>query len=155
MKWQHPKIIKVYEALGTIADERLEINKNAGKSYSSSKNKFYTITYDPTFNAIMCNDNSSYFRDTLGYPAIAFLMKKGILEYNEEYGNALKGIKWKDTNQKNKNDFDKTKDQIDQMLKEKEIDLEEFHTYCEKIIEKIKSLNLNMFGKKQLPPEGY
>lgn len=68
MKWTHPHISKLYEALGTIADGRVEIdpnNRNKAKIYSSSRGKFYEISYDPENHAIMANDNASYWKGSL------------------------------------------------------------------------------------------
>ena len=39
-KWKHPPIIEVYEALGAVADGRIELTQNEAKIYSSSGNKF-------------------------------------------------------------------------------------------------------------------
>jgi|GEM_PF-4885943 len=42
--WDTPPLIKIYEALGVIADDRIKIDENGiGKVFSSSKNKFYTV----------------------------------------------------------------------------------------------------------------
>ena len=74
MRWKNPPKIKVYEALGCIADNRIEVNENEAKVYSSSREKYYTVKYDR--NSIMSNDNGSYWVGYLGYPSIALLMKK-------------------------------------------------------------------------------
>ncbi|MFH1472824.1 MAG: hypothetical protein ABIF06_00195 [bacterium] len=108
MKWKHPPIIKIYEALGAVADNRVEISGNIAKVYSSTGNKFYDVSYDSQANAIMSNDNGSYWKGYLGYPAIAYLFKIKTLEYKSEFGDLLKGIHWKDINKKFKNDFNKT-----------------------------------------------
>jgi len=47
MKWKHPPIIKIYEALGSVADGRVEVSGNTAKVFSSSGNKFYVVSYDP------------------------------------------------------------------------------------------------------------
>ena len=155
MKWQIPPKIKIYEALGSIADERIEINEAKAKVYSSSKNKFYEIEYDEKNNSIMGNDNASYFVGYLGYPSIAYLMKIGELEFNEKYAEALKEIAWKDINQKNKNDFEKTTKEINEILIEKNINLDEFEKYLETVMNQIKSKQFNLLGKKRFPPKGY
>jgi len=108
MKWKIPPIIKVYEALGCIADKRIEIEGNKAKVFSSSKQKFYSIEFDGK-NSIMCNDNGSYWQGYLGYPSIAFLMLKGKVDYNSKFVEALKDISWKDLNVKFKNNYEKIK----------------------------------------------
>jgi hypothetical protein len=153
MKWKQPPIIKIYEALGSLADDRVEISESSGKIYSSSRNKFYTVTYDPQKQLIMSNDNGSYWKGYLGYPAIAFLMKIGVISYETSLSNLLKDIAWKDINQKFKNDFDKTLEYILSSKSESEKkNLDDFATAVSREIEK---MNLGYLGKKTLPPEGY
>jgi hypothetical protein len=152
-KWKHPPIIKIYEALGSVADGRMEVMGNEAKVYSSSGNKFYTVSYDPDTESIMANDNGSFWKEYLGYPSIAFLMKIGVLPYDEKIGALLKDVKWKDINQQFKNDFDKTLDFILASKTPDEKDaLNQFATKVESIVHE---LNLGMLGKKTKPPEGY
>lgn len=153
MKWKHPPIIKIYEAIGSVADNRVEVSGNSGKVYSSSRNKFYEIYYDPSIQSIMANDNGSYWKGYLGYPSIAFLMRVGILSYDSNTGSLLKDISWKDINQKFNNDFDKTLDYILSSKTEKEKN--SLSSFVAKVDAEIKNLNLNFLGKKTLPPDGY
>ena len=153
MKWKHPPVIKIYEALGSVADNRLEVSGNAAKVYSSSGNKFYEIAYDAAKNAIMANDNGSYWKGYLGYPAIAFLLKAGLLNFRPDMANLLRGIKWKDVNQKFKNDFGKTLEYIEGSLKP--IDKKALSIYVREVDRQIIELNLNLLGTKTTPPEGY
>ncbi|MFA6315278.1 MAG: hypothetical protein WC648_02845 [Candidatus Paceibacterota bacterium] len=153
MKWKHPPIIKIYEALGSVADGRVEVDGNTAKIYSSSRNKYYDVLYDPNNGSIMTNDNGSYWKGYLGYPAIAFLMKIGSLSYDPDLAELLKGIAWKDINQKFKNDFDKT---LEYILSDKTDDnRKRLEDYARKVDKEISDLNLNMLGKKVLPPDGY
>jgi hypothetical protein len=94
MKWKLPPRIKIYEALGCIADGRMEVEGNMAKVYSSSRGKFYTVTYDPERQAIMANDNGSYWQGYLGYPSIAFLMHVGAIRFDHAYAEALEGVAW-------------------------------------------------------------
>lgn len=153
MKWKHPKIAKVYEALGTVADGRVEMHGDSAKVYSSSGNKFYDVEYDPAENAIMSNDNSSYWQGTLGYPAIAMLFKLSVLEYKPELAKLLKGVAWKDLNTKFKNNFDKTISYLEESMTPE--DRDNLRVYAAKIDKDIKKLKLNMLGEKVKPPSGY
>jgi hypothetical protein len=155
MEWRIPPILKVYEALGCIADKRIEIDGNEAKVHSSSKGKFYTVIYDEDTNSIMANDNGSYWKNYLGYPAIAFLMLKGIIKYNKKYEEALKGIVWKDMTAKFKNDTEKAEEFVFNLVKERGFDLDELFAEIETIYNQIKELRIEMLGDKMLPPEGY
>lgn len=151
--WGIPPIIKIYEALGTVADNRLKIDGNNAKCFSSTGNKHYDIIYDPQKNAIMTNDNGSYWKDYLGYPAIAFLLQTNILPLRPDLAQLLKGIAWKDINQKFNNDFDKTLSYIlkplDEEVKEK------LREYADLLLTKITEMKLQKLGKNIKPPSGY
>lgn len=153
MKWKQPPIIKIYEALGAVADGRVHVEGNTAKVFSSSGNKAYNVTYDPEQHAIMANDNGSYWKGYLGYPSIAFLMQTGTLSYSETCSNLLKGIAWKDINVQYKNDFDKTLEHILSPMAES--DREQLETYVVTVEQEIIKLDLEPLGKKTLPPEGY
>ncbi len=155
MKWKLPPKIKVYEALGAIGDGRVHVVGNTAKVYSSSGNKYYDVTYDATTQAIMTNDNGSYWQGYLGYPAIAFLCLKKNVVYDEKLSKALAGIHWKDINTQFKNDFDKTEKYIiEKLLTRGWIETaisEEIHS----VQKQIEKLELSLLGQKKKPPVGY
>lgn len=132
--WKYPSATKIYEALGAVADNRIEVSGNTGTCYSSSGNKHYDITYDPILNAIMSNDNTSYWTGELGYPAVAFLLKSGVLEYRHDLAELLKGVAWKDINQKFKNDFDAALEYVLQDMEAR--NKEELKEYTQMLAEK-------------------
>ncbi|HEY4505303.1 MAG TPA: hypothetical protein VJG67_01290 [Candidatus Paceibacterota bacterium] len=151
MKWKLPKTIKVYEALGALADGRVEATGDTGKVYSSSRKKFYDVSYDPINQAIMSNDNASYWQGYLGYPAIAFLIKIGVVSYDKKIADLLAGIAWKELHQKMKN-FDKEWAFILESKTEAEKKI--LKDFGEKVMKEIKSLNLSHLGERKLPPTG-
>ena len=153
MKWKTSPRIKIYEALGCIADKRIEINGNEAKVFSSSRGKAYSVSYDGN-NSIMCNDNGSYWVGYLGYPAIAFLMLKGKIKYNSKFSEALKDISWKDMNIKFKDDYEKTEKYVLELVS-KEFNTNEFTEEINNIFEQVKKLDLDLLGKKIMPPSGY
>lgn len=152
-KWKIPPILKVYEALGAIGDQRVFVDGSKAEVISSDGNKKYDVVYSATENAIMANDNGSYWVGYLGYPSIAYLMQKGILKYNSLYGEALRGIEWKKLNAKNKNDYDLTQKEADKILLKNEVNLNEFYIYLAEVMSKITNLNLNYLGKKIYLPK--
>ncbi len=153
MQWHTPPIIKVYEALGALADERVELASNSAKVFSSSRNKYYEVHYDPETQAIMANDNGSYWKGYLGYPAIAYLLKCGVIAHDERAATLLQGIAWKDINQRYKNDFDKTLEHILSPMTEQ--DKQFLAEEAERILCDIETLALSHLGPKTKPPEGY
>jgi hypothetical protein len=155
MKWKIPPKIKVYEALGCLGDNRIKVEDNVVKVYSSSRNKFYVVEYDSRKNAIMANDNGSYWVGYLGYPSIAFLMQRGIIDYDPQYSNALKDIKWKDINTKFKNNFEKTEQHILKLLGERGISRDSILSEVDSIMRQLEKLDLSLLGKRTKPPTGY
>lgn len=153
MKWKNPKPVKIYEAIGAVADGRVEVIGNTAKVFSSSRNKFYEINYNPESSEIMSNDNSSYWTGTLGYPAVAFLISIKVLSYSDQIGNILKGVAWKDINQKYNNNFEKALEFI--LSSKTDNERKELAELVSKVDKEIKSLKLSMLGPRILPPEGY
>ncbi len=153
MKWKLPGKSKIYEALGAVADGRVEIEGKNGRVYSSTRNKYYDVTFDLEKKAIMSNDNSSYWKGDLGYPSIAFLMQTGVLSYEEKLGNIMKGVAWKDLNQKFKNNYDKALEFI--LVEKSEEERKSLADFADRVYEEIKALDLSYLGKKTTPPSGY
>ncbi|OGM89378.1 hypothetical protein A2108_00605 [Candidatus Wolfebacteria bacterium GWA1_42_9] len=156
--WKKPHISKIYEALTAIGDRRIEIDENdpnKAKCFSSSKGKFYDVIYDPGSNLINSNDNSAYHTETLSYPMIAFLMTKGFVSYSKSLLEPLKGIYWKEINQKNKNDYSKAIEYVLDDLNKKGIDTNFIEKEVEKIYSEVSKLKIGRLGNKITPPEGW
>lgn len=154
-QWKFPPTIKILEALGAVIDDRLKIDGNSAKVYSSSMGKYYVVEYKPDENAINANDNGSYWKGYLGYPAIAFLIVKGILPYKLEVIEKLRDIKWKDMNVKNKNNYQKTISEIYKLRKFSNTEKENLSELVKDIMAKIMELKLNVLEPLPKPPSGY
>ena len=136
--WLMPPRIKILEALGTIADKRIEVNGNRAKVLTGEKT--YAVTFDGK-DSITCNDNGSFYKGYLGYPSIAFPMLKGILPYDEKLAEALKGIKWKELNEKFK-DYSKVEQIIKIKVAREKIKQNQIDVFISKVLEKLKELEL-------------
>lgn len=156
MIWKKPHISKIYEALTAIADKRIELTSEfKARCYSSSKGKFYEIEYDPETDSIMSNDNTAFYTDSVSYPMIALLMLKGKMIYEPKLLDMLKGIYWKEINQKFKNDYDQAIEFVLADLKSKNIDVDFIQIEIGKIYERVGDLQLNYLGEKIKPPVAY
>lgn len=156
MIWTKPHISKVYEALTAIADLRIKIDgPNKAKCYSSSKGKYYEIEYNPTTGEIMSNDNTAYYTGSVSYPMIAYLMLTSKIKYKKSLSPTLKGIYWKDINQKFKNDYDKAIEFVLNKLKTKSIDIESLKKGIQDIYDEVSRLELHYSGTRKSPPIGY
>ena len=168
MYWELPPEFKIYEALGAIADGRLELVTRPANSeeteeedlniiqanqYSSNKNKFYTIKYSPETSQIMTNDNATWFVGYLGYPALSLLLYIDRIKCDRSILKYFKDIAFKEINQKNKNNFQKAGVEIDQILSERGLDLDLFKQECDSIFKQLAALGLKPLGKKVRPPK--
>lgn len=100
---QLPPRIKVLEALGAIADGRIEkLNKNVYRVVSSERDREYLVYIDVERELAYSNDNGTRFRGYVGYPIIAALMLEGILPFGERVAEALRGIPWRRLNEQYK-----------------------------------------------------
>ncbi|MFA6602758.1 MAG: hypothetical protein WCT01_03050 [Candidatus Shapirobacteria bacterium] len=156
MIWKKPHISKIYEALTAIADSRIELDgPNKAKCFSSSKGKFYETEYDSATNQIMSNDNTAYYTDSVSYPMIALLMLNGKIEYDQSLLETLKGIYWKDINQKFKNNYDQAIEFVLTDLSNKGVDISSLKLKIDNIFSNVCNLELSFLGPKRLPPSGY
>lgn len=156
MSWKKPHISKVYEALSAIADKRVElVSQTHSRCYSSSRNKYYEVEYDPGFDAITSNDNSAYFTDTLSYPMIAHLMLVGVIVYDTWLLQYLSGIHWKDINQKFKNNYEASIGFVLKELSNKGVDVSILKAKVELLYQEVCTLELRHLGEKRQPPSAY
>ncbi len=155
MFWKLPPRIKIYEALGCISDDRILVDGNTGVVISSSGLKRYQVQYNPNTNAITSNDNGSYYQGYLGYPAIAFLLVKRMIPYENTMLSWLEEISWKDINQKHKNDFQKTEERVRQTVIDRGGDLLKLDQVIDRIAQDISELNIKKLKSNLKPPEGY
>lgn len=150
-QWKTPPVIKVYEALGAIADGRVKIaDENRATVLSSDGTKAYDVFWDFEKCAIMANDNGSYWIGYLGYPSIAILMMKEKLSFDTGIAHLFSGIPWKIMNQKHKNDFEKTMEDIFQeMTLERRGAVEAFG---QKVLKEIVVMRFEKLRKRVRPP---
>lgn len=155
MIWKKPHISKIYEALTAIADDRIEINGNKARCYSSSTEKFYDIEYNPKIGSIMSNDNTAFYTKSLSYPMIAYLMLIGEIPYEKKMLEILKNICWKDLNQKFKNDYNKSIKLVLGELKREGEDIDFIKEEIQKIYNFVCRLEIKTLGNLQKPVKGF
>ncbi|MEQ9716450.1 MAG: hypothetical protein ABGF52_13100 [Candidatus Asgardarchaeum sp.] len=140
--WSLPPRIKILEALGSIADKRItKINDGEYKVVSSTGEREYTVRVDLKNLKIDSTDSGSVYKGYLGYPSIAVLMLEGVLPFSEKISNALKGIKWKELNEKYKA-YWKTEFVVKKIAQRKGVNEKEIDDFVDKVMEKIKELKI-------------
>lgn len=104
--WNLPPEIKIYEALSAIADDRVQkVGDNHYSVLSSARSKSYDVHLGPGAKQVTSNDNGSYWRGYLGYPAVAVLMLEGRLPFDMDIATLISDIEWKDLNDSLRNDY--------------------------------------------------
>ncbi len=101
-----PPRIKVYEALGALADRRvtprLEDSVVRARVVSSDGSRQYRVVvlrkHDFLYY-VYSNDNGTVYRRYVGYPIISVMMASGYLPYDESLAEALKGVPWRRLNE--------------------------------------------------------
>ena len=140
--WRMPPRVKIYEALGAIADGRVELDAQdgGGRVGSSSGDKTYTVEVGADGREIAANDNASYWQGYLGYPAIAMLIARGLHAPDPSVLDALKGIAWKTINRRNRNDWERTVAEVEQDAREKGFDVDLIRTEADAILAALSAL---------------
>ncbi len=141
-----PPRIKVLEALGAIADGRVKIVEKNEKVVATCKSSNYDKEYKIIIkgNKVYSNDNGTYYRRYVGYPIISVLMLIDKLPYNKKIGDKLKGIKWKNLNERLKNYW-----KVEYVIKKRYLKemIDEVDEYIKEIMNKLKELKLE-FNEK-------
>ncbi|MDR0607496.1 MAG: hypothetical protein LBG52_03955 [Candidatus Peribacteria bacterium] len=141
-----PPKLKLYEALGALADERVELDgllMDQGKVHSASTpGRVYEIHYNSSTNVIASDDSGSLHQGYLGYPAIAFLLKIGKLPYNPRFLLRLRGIDRNDIKQKVHKHHEETLRLLLGTLFQQGYEVDELVNEVEKLYGELESLKL-------------
>ncbi|MEK7458582.1 MAG: hypothetical protein AAB612_03850 [Patescibacteria group bacterium] len=150
--WKIPPVIKVYEALGAIADGRVHLYNDYAEVFSSDKHKKYTVIFNLPKKIIAANDNGSFWQKYLGYPAIAVLILKNIIPYDAHVAESLKDIPWKEWNDEFHQDYAKTLERVHRELKKQGIETSRVIKAIENVMEYLHKTPYLMPEKLQRPP---
>jgi hypothetical protein len=142
MRAKLPPRIKVLEALGTIADNRVKmIEKGIYTVTSSEHDREYKVLIRG--REVCSNDNGTRFRRYVGYPIIASLMLERIVSYDERIANSLKGIKWRKLNEELR-DYNLVEEEVYKIAEERGVKREELSRFIERVMRELKGLSLEL-----------
>ncbi|AEM39473.1 hypothetical protein Pyrfu_1616 [Pyrolobus fumarii 1A] len=139
-----PPRIKVLEALGAIADGRVEcVNDKCvfARVASSEGDRVYRVYVDVEKGVAYSDDNGTRLRGYVGYPLIAVLMLQGVLPFDERLSEALKGVPWRRLNEKYKR-YAIVEDVVKRIASERGVKPEEIERFLHRVMEKLRSLRL-------------
>ncbi len=139
-----PPRIKVLEALGAIADGRVEvINENEALIRSSDGTRTYKVYVNVSRREIDSTDNGTVYRGYVGYPIISFLMIKKLLPVNERLMQSLRGIPWKKLNEEYKN-YAKVMEVI---IRDRELNEVDVNKYINQVLSVLRHMGLKRVQK--------
>ena len=141
MLLRQPPRIKVLEALSAIADGRVKLEDGKAIVISSDGTRQYEVCVDLSKRIANSTDNGTKYRNYVGYPIISVLMLKGTLKYNENLAKALKGIPWRELNEKYKK-YSKVMEIIFERLEKQGIRREEVERYIDEVLSELRKLKL-------------
>lgn len=147
-----PPVVKVYEAIGAFGDGRVKLEgRYRAHVTSSDGSKTYEVESLQDGHEISSNDNASYWQGYVGYPAIAVLLARGLLQASADAVSALSGIAWKKLNRRFENDYEKTLAEVARLVLEKGYDPAAIRTEAETMMEALRKLAPTR-GKRRRPP---
>jgi len=151
--WKLPPRVKIYEALGAVADDRVSISEpGTAQVVSSSGEKTYTVQWSPDLREINANDNASYWQGYLGYPIVAVLLALKVIAFNPADANSLAGIPWKTLNTQFKRDYDAVIAHVLQQVEAHGGDPQRLQAEVERIINALAALDLQRPEKRMRLP---
>ena len=154
MEWQLPPKLKVYEALGAIADGRVELTGSGATVYSSARKRAYTIERDLETGAIASNDNASYWHRQLGYPVIAYLITAGRIDYDPALLPYLRDYSWGTLNTRFKRNYPRLEAYVESEAAKRGLDdPERLQREARSILRKFESLKPPYRRSRTPPPE--
>jgi hypothetical protein len=151
-QWKMPPLAKVYEALGAIGDGRVRIEDAHRASVTSSDGeKVYTVESSADGAEISSNDNASFWRGYLGYPSIAILIARGLIDADRNAIRALAGVPWKELNTRYRHDYDRTLDEVMRSADARGYDVDAIRAAAAAVLEAVRSIGPRQ-GPRRRPP---
>lgn len=151
--WKLPPRAKVFEAFSAIADGRVRITGPASATVLSSNGaKTYDVEWSEDGRTIASNDNASYWQGYLGYPALAVLLERGLLQAGEDEVRALAGVPWHDLNTQYKRDYDAAVAHVLAGLPDGAPGPEVIERAVDDVLEQLAALDLQRAGRGRRPP---
>lgn len=150
--WKMPPLIKVYEALGAVADGRVRLVDDGHALVTSSDgSKTYAVEW--AGRVIAANDNASYWQGYLGYPAIAVMIARGVIRAEPTATAALRDLPWKALNTRFHNDYARTLGEVAGRLATDGADPASIAAACTALLATLRQY-APLRGPRRRPPAG-
>ncbi len=139
-----PPRIKVLEALSAIADGRVRREGDHYVIVSSDGSRSYTVYVDEGRGLVYSNDNGTVYRGYVGYPIMSVLMMLGKLSFDKELSDGLRGIPWRELNERFKN-YNAVMEVIRGRVGEDKWPL--YERFIDKVLGELRRLNLRLMDR--------
>ena len=150
MELKIPIKAKIYEALGAIGDDRVElIGRTEAKVTSSGRDRSYVVRWSEDLRSFNSNDNATRWQGTIGYPIIAVLLKLNVIGSDPAVTSALSGIPWKLLNDKARRDYDRVIEEVLRSLEAKGIDRSRLQAEVDRIHGELSRSGINKLSKAE------
>ncbi len=145
-----PPRIKILEAMGAIADGRVErIGPRRYRVTSSEGDRVYNVYVDPVSLLVYSDDNGTRYRGYVGYPIIAVLMLEGIIPYDREVAEALRGIPWRKLNETYKR-YALVENEVKRIVVQRGIPVERLDEVVDRAMQALRGLRLRLASSMPL-----
>jgi len=148
MKWRLPPRFKVLQALGRISQDKIKWLSNNSATVEAN-----SVFFEPSINAVYCEDSESK-RGYLSHHAIAVLMSKGVLPFDRELCDCLKGVDWDKYDYSN---YGAGESEIKGVLKQKGVEDGRVDLFIERVMRHISQNGFEVLecNKKQSSLRGF
>ncbi|MEM1948194.1 MAG: hypothetical protein QXY84_01335 [Candidatus Caldarchaeum sp.] len=137
VRLQPPPRIKILEALGAVAGNRVKIVDQHNCEVNASEGpRAYRVFLDLENGMASSDDNGTVFRNYVGYPIIAFMMALGKLSYDEKIAAPLKSIKWRSLNEQYKS-YKTVETIVKQMLSRNGVDPSDVDKFVDRVLREL------------------
>jgi len=152
LPWKMPPLVKIYEAIGALGDGRVRLeDERHAWVLSSDRSKTYRVEISTDGREISSNDNASYWRGYLGYPAIAVMLMRGLYSVRPEVIGALSEIPWKELNRRFRNDYERTIEEVMRRAEQRGVDPAVIMAEVEAVLSAVREF-APVRGARQRPP---
>ena len=112
----------------------------------------YTVEWSDDLTSVTSNDNASYWRGYLGYPAVAVLLTIGSLHADETIVALFAGVPWHKLNRRFKRDYDAAVDSVLGALAESGVDRDRVAAEVDAVLAQLAALELQRPPRRRRPP---
>lgn len=147
MHLKMPPRIKILEAVGAVADGRIEkLSDKHFKVVSSERDRTYNVYVDVERGEACSTDNGTTYRNYVGYPIISSLLILGILPYDAAIGKSLANIDWRHLNETFKN-YSLVEEKVKEIARDRGMTPELIDKYSDEVYAQLRKIKLVKVSK--------